>query len=89
MSELGKIALLIIEVVLLVLRHRYDPERMKREFARRVDVEYERNRNTFRKAIADRDADLVSRMLLRVRDRLRARRGVSPGQREGDPPLKR
>ena len=78
MANLGPLLLLLIEVVLLVLKHRYDPERLKRELTRRIDDESEKRRQTFRRAVAERDEDAVSRLLARVRDRLRSRRGVSP-----------
>jgi hypothetical protein len=69
---------LLFEVVLSVLRHRYDPERLERELLERLRNEREKDQRRFREATAKRDEDTVGRMLARVRDRLRSRRDVPP-----------
>jgi len=71
MSSLKRLFALLFEVILLVLRHRYDPERLKRELNRSIDHENEKRRQSFRRAVAERDEDAVNRMLARLRDRLR------------------
>jgi hypothetical protein len=74
MSSLPRLLALAVEVVLLVIRYRYDPERLKRELTERIDHELEERRGAFRKALATRDADVVSRMLADARDRARRKR---------------
>jgi len=88
MTGIAHVLRLLIEVILLVLRHRYDPERLKRELNWRIDHENEKRRQTFRRAVAERDEDAVSGLLARVRDRLRSRQrgGIPPRKREGHPP---
>jgi hypothetical protein len=88
-----RLIVLLIEAVLLMVRYRYDPERLKRELQARIDDETQRRRQAFRDAVAKGDEDTVSRMLADARDRLRdggvrpdAEGDVPPAKREGDPP---
>ncbi len=71
---------LVLEVVLLILRWYYDPERMQREVNERLERERQERKHDFRQAVDQKDADAVSGMLARLRDRLRNRNGVSGGR---------
>jgi hypothetical protein len=96
MREFLRILWLAVEAAALVLRWRYDPERLKRELERRIDDERERRQQTFRDALAKRDDDAVARMLSRARDRARDERmrrdaegDVPPRDRPDGPPESR
>jgi hypothetical protein len=70
---------LVLEVVLILLRRYYDPARMQEEVNERLERERQERQGDFRRAIDQKDADGVSGMLARLRDRLRNKNGV-PGR---------
>jgi hypothetical protein len=88
MADFLRILTLAIEAALLVVRWRYDPERLKRELAERIDHEQQTRRQAFRDAAAKGDEDAVARMLARARDRARDRAGRLPDGAADDVPAR-
>ena len=62
---------LVFEVVLILFRWYYNPTRMKQVVDERLEREQRERSQRFRKAIDEDDADSVSGMLARIRNRLR------------------
>jgi hypothetical protein len=88
-SKLASLLVLLVEVILLVLRHRYDPDRLKQELNRRIDDAWTKDRQEFRRALDRRDEDSVSRRLADRLERLRRSRGLPDRLGEDDPPEER
>lgn len=75
-----RIIRLVLEVVLIVLRWYYNPERMQNEMNERLERERQERVQRFRKAVDKKDAEAVSGMLAGLRERLRDKDGVSDGR---------
>ena len=72
-----RIIQLVLEVVFILLRWYADPQRMQREVNERLEREKQARIQQFRSAVDKKDADTVSGMLARLRDRLRNKNDVS------------
>ena len=68
---------LVLEVVLILMRWYYDPGRMQREVNERLERERQERTQEFRRAVDKKDADAVSGMLSRLRERLRNKNNLS------------
>ena len=68
---------LILEIVVILVRWHTDPARMKQAVDERLEREERERKQDFRRAVVRRDADAVSGMLARIRDRLRNKNRLS------------
>ena len=72
-----RIIQLVLEVVFILLRWYADPQRMRKEVNERLERDRQDRIQQFRSAVDKKDADGVSGMLARLRDRLRNKNDVS------------